>query len=271
VLSSGSSGWISSWLGAALACAGLSACAVPATPPVVTAVVTVPPRPAGEDPVSPEDRLLALLTADNPGIERVATSLAGLGDEPILREAGRRLVTLARAAAPPPPDASAEDEEPRPEALRPLLAAMSHVGGPEVIAYAFGLAEDERAPIEHRSLALRLLRLVVPDTDRPAQERRLGLEARLAPSLYVRRASDRAEAVRSLARAARACARRDPAPEGTARVTLRFTRKGGTTSHVEGSVAQEVQTCLAVAANRLRVAPLTDAEGEVIVPFTFLR
>ena len=32
------------------------------------------------------------------------------------------------------------------DVLAPILAAMSYVGGPEVIAYCFALAENEAAP-----------------------------------------------------------------------------------------------------------------------------
>ncbi len=66
---------------AIVASASLLSCAgAPPALPVVT--IALPPAAAGVDPPTPEERLLALFTADNPRIERVAMSLASVGDPP---------------------------------------------------------------------------------------------------------------------------------------------------------------------------------------------
>jgi hypothetical protein len=242
---------------AAIACVSLVACAAE-PPPVVTAVIDPGAPPPGTDPLTPSERLLALLTADNPRIERVAMSLAALGDTSVLRDAGARLVRLARA-------------ERGKEEYEAILAAMSHVKGPAVQAYCFAVAEDESAPRDRRVLALRVLSLVVDEGDPAGNERRTRATAHLPPPPLDPRSLGASGVVAYLHRAARACYRRalaeDPTSRGSARLTVRFARDGTVQSSVEGTVSDTFKRCLVYAANRFHVAEGLERETVLTVPF----
>jgi hypothetical protein len=240
-----------------MACVSLFACAAEA-PPVATAVIEPPAPSPGTDPLTPSERLLALLTADNPGLERVAMSLAALGDEPALREAGVRLVRLARAER-----GKREHEA--------ILAAMSHVKGTAVQAYCFALAEDDAGPWDRRRLALRVLSLVVDDGDAAGTERRARAAARLPPPSP---ATTPASIVAFLHPAARACYRRvldqDQAIQGTARVTLRFSQEGAVESSIEGTMPDDFKRCLLHATSQLRVTEGHQLGPVLAVSFSFV-
>lgn len=268
-----------------LACAVLCSCA--AAPPPVTdvalAAIEATPEPPGVDPLMPEERLLALLTADNPRIEEVAMSLARLGGEPTRREAGLRLVALARAAeararaeategAAATPREKDAMEARQTEAMEPLLAAMSHVGGSAVVAYCFALAEDESVPWERRELALRALHLAIPDEDKAAHERRARLSARLSPSRGAINVAGPVEAAAYFRRVARGCVHLAQKDDSKLPVEMRLNvhvaRSGRTSSWAEGTAPQALQACLTQAASRLYTT--SGADFELTMPIAIV-
>jgi hypothetical protein len=263
-------------------CAVVAACGAPPAP-VVTAVIEPPPSPPGTDPLAPEERLLALLTADNPRIEQVALAIAGLGDRQFQREAGRRLVALARSVALSPPPRDLDDpppevrwlDESRRDAVAPILAAMSHVGGPEVVAYCFALAEDDSAPWARRRLALGVIHLVVPDDDGAAHERRRRLAARLRPPLSGTSVPPTAsfdQARIALWGAARRCQRefQRPVARGNVHLTVRYEADGRSAASAEGDAPPELRACLVDAGSHLQITPPPGESGALRFSFTFL-
>lgn len=267
---------------AALAAASLGACA-PATPrtPVVTAVLEPPSPPPGFDPLTPEERLLALLTADNPRIERVAMSLARMGDERVRREAGRRLAALAREVT--QEDWRPEDavlggtdrafERQRTAALAPLLAAMSHVGGPAVVAVGFAIAENDAAPVDRRQLALKLLDFTIALEDRAQRHRREAILARLPRPVHV---SGPMEVAAFMKHAAKGCFERalaqDPSLVGAqVRLTIAVTEDGTASSTAEGSAPEELRRCLVAVADRFQASGWPDHPNTVTIPFNFIK
>lgn len=275
-------------VGAAIAaCAVLGSCATAPAPVVEVALADVEATrgPPGVDPLTPEERLLALLTADNPRIEEVAMSLARLGGDRTRQEAGQRLVALARAAganakaetgegatAPPPEDDVLEER--RAAAIEPIFAAMSHVGGPAVVAYCFAIAEDEAAPWSRRTLALRVLHLAIPDEDKPAQERRARLSARIPSHRPGVAFFDVNSALAYIRPAARRCfnlmLKGDPPFHGSVRVTLHVKLNARTSSWAEGTAPPEVRACLTDAASGLVVTPSAQMGTEITIPFTLI-
>jgi hypothetical protein len=264
------------------AAVSLTGCAsATAATPVVTAIVDRPRPPPGSDPLTPEERLLALLTADNPGIERVAMSLAKLGDEVIRQEAGQRLAFLARAVLSKAwrPAGTGDDlretalERARTEALGPLVAAMSHVGGRAVVALGFTLAEDAAAPREHRLLALQLLLRTIPPGDTEQRDRRAWIAARLPPEPRGVRPADLAPI---LQRAAAACLRKTLAKDPGLgafhlRLTVRFASDGAVTSAAEGDAPEDLRRCVVSSADRFRATEGTELAPVFVLPFSFIR
>jgi hypothetical protein len=263
---------------AILLLAGLAACAPAAVDvPVVTAVIETPRPPPGVDPFSPEERLLALLTLDNPRIGQVAFSLAHLGDPSIRREAAQRLVSLARAVLSPawrpegaPEIAGLALERARTKALEPVLAAMADLGGRSVVDLAFAVADDDRAPRARRLQALQVLERTIPADDTAAAERR----ARIAGSLPspVRPAS----IVGHLRRAARACYQRalarDPAfPAQKAILHLRFGEDGSVDVSVGGDLEEDLRRCLQHALGGLQADGEPEGPTDLVVPISFIR
>ncbi len=201
--------------------------------PATVVMAPVAPVLAGADPLSAEERLLALITADNPRLQQLATSLAHLGNAAVTREASVRLVRLARAA-----DAKEEDERHRTAELTPVLTAMAEVGGPEVAAYAFGLAEDGAAGWERRRLAIDVLARTLDPGDIPGIERRRRAEERLGPRPVARFPSV-GSAVERMRVGARACYQRalkdDPDLRASVRLLVVVDRGGAVTSKLEGT------------------------------------
>ena len=264
-----------------IAAVALAACG-PATAqtPVVTAIVEPGRLPPGVDPFTPEERLMALLTADNPGIERVAMSLSTMGDATTRKEAGQRIASLARAVLSKRwrPDGAGEEEvsdleEARTRALEPFFSAMSHVGGPAVVAFAFIVAEDVAAPRERRLLALRVLSRTIPPGDEAAIDRRAFITAHLPPEPVAVRPVDVALA---LQRAARACFHRTLSKDPDlgpvqARITLRFARNGTVESAVEGNAPEDLRVCLVRSANGLRATAGVELAPSLVIPFSFVK
>jgi hypothetical protein len=260
---------------ALLLVAGVAACAPSAGGvPVVTAVLETPSPPPGVDPLSPEERLLALLTLDNPRIEQVAFSLAHLGDARIRREAEQRLLSLARTVLSPSwrPDGAPSMSGPpleraRTKALEPVLGAMADLGGRAVVDLAFALAEDDHASRARRLHALRLLARTIPADDTAAVERRVRIESRIP--LPARPADIGGD----IHRAAITCWRRilahDPAfrPQ-KAVVQLRFDEDGAVDVSVDGDLEDALRRCLLDALAGLQATP--EGPTELKVPMTFL-
>lgn len=255
----------------ALAALGLLGCGAPPALTAVTAVVAVPEGPHGVDPFTPEERLMALLTADNPRIEQVAMSLAKLGNLSVRVEAGRRLVAVARQAIASPvpwdPDDAPPDtrwlRESENDAVAPILAAMSHVGGPDVIAYCFALAEDTAVPLDRRRLAVGVLHLVLPEGEGAARERYGRLAWMLERPAQVIAAPDAYAASytasNNLGLLVRRCFNRalsrDPNLRGTLRLTLHFSRDGRTTAKAEGTAPSELRDCIENVASGIYAPP----------------
>jgi hypothetical protein len=245
--------------------------------PVVTAVVEVPKPLPGVDPLSPEERLLALLTLDNPRIEQVAFSLAHLEDTAVREDAAWRLVALARTVLSPAwrPEGAPEMTGPaleraRTKALAPVFAAMADIGGRPVVDLAFAEAADYGEPRERRLQALRALDRAVPSDDVSAIERRERIKASIPSPV---RPTD---TVGYLRKAARACfsraLSRDPAfPPQQARIRLRFSEDGVVAATVEGDLDEDLRRCLQDAAGRLRADEGQGLPAEMVVPFSFLR
>ena len=274
-----------------LAGASLLACAGASPPVPVTVVIEEPAAPPpGTDPLTPGQRLLALLRDDNPRLERVAMSLAGVGDRMALLAAGRRLVALARAIGSPAWEeaergrAVAETDQgaglPSMEARAAqastrLLAAMSHVGGPAVIAYCFEVAEDEAAPLDRRRLAVRVLERVLARDDEAERARLLRIVSRLPAPIASGVGLRTSGVMLYLRQAFRACYVRaleqDPALQVKVRLTLRTGRDGQTESEIEGSpAAGELARCLDSAAKGIRSVDRTEVAPEITIPFMFV-
>lgn len=239
---------------AVLACAlPLSCGAAQQAPPVVTAVIATDVPAPGADPLSPSERLLALLTEDNPRIEEVAMSLASLGDKPSLWLAGRRLVGFARAAG----DA---------QALERILAAMSHVGGPDVVDYAFGIAADESAPWDRRRVALQILDRVIDARDAALVDRRARVAARLpAPAPAVPSAPVDPVVARIRA-AAKACFNRALQQDPSLQVTVHV-EPGGKISG--DHLPPDLVRCLAERVRRITAPGTGETGGQITVPIVF--
>jgi hypothetical protein len=136
-------------------------------------------QPRGGAPVatgSPglgEEVLLAHLLADDPEIAAAARAIAAGGDVAARRAASARLVMAAqtltsarwreqhrarlRSGGAAAEQIEVQLDRMRNEQLGVTLAAMRAIGGPKVVAYCFGLAEDEYAPLGLRQAALSVL------------------------------------------------------------------------------------------------------------------
>lgn len=148
-----------------------ASCAAGAPAPEAPTVL-VGAKPKAPAFPTPGERLCALLTEDNPQLERAAMSLASLDDGDARAAGGRKLAALAAVIAAPawreaararlgaeadPAIAEARAEAQQTEALAPILAAMSHLGGPAVEKQARAIAADASAPRARRELAERVL------------------------------------------------------------------------------------------------------------------
>jgi hypothetical protein len=259
----------------------LLGCASSAPPPA--SVVEIMPA---EAPLpTPGDRLLALLTDDNPEIERVSMWIVGIGDRDAIRAAGPRLVALARAVgserwrradlarmqedeAPPAPPAGDRETQ----ALLPILASMSHVGGPAVIEYCFALAADEAAPMDRRRLALRVLDRVLDPRDAARRVRRAELAARL-PSPGPDPGPSPQRIAAYLQRSFRTCyaraLRQDPAFSAHIRLTLRVGADGRVSSAIDGKLPADLARCIEDAVRGVRSLEPGQAAAAIVLPFTF--
>ena len=249
----------------------LGGCASTEAQPPVTTALEAPAYPPGVDPLSPEDRLLALITADNPRLQHVATSLAHLGNAAVTREAGVRLVRMARAV-------DEQSEGRQTEALTPMLAAMAEVGGPVVVAYAFALAENELGPRDRRRLAVQVLQRVLDSGDAAGIERRERVAARVPPtgsgSSFTPASAE--YVVRQCVRAIRPCFGRALEQDaGLRSVTARIRVHTGTSGPeftVEGDgLPPELAHCLGAAVQRMGLAAQWEWPGDVTMPLTFIR
>jgi hypothetical protein len=270
------------------ACAAIVSCAPPPAPAVTVAV-----EPPAAEPPTPAERLLALLTVDNPHLEHVAMSLASLGDRAVLEQAGARLVTVARAIGTPAwreaelTQIADEDEDARrslptlemleqreTRAFTTALAAMFHVGGRAVVAYCFEVAEDDGVPWERRRLALRVLDRVLDPGDAARIERRALLVARLrpppAPPPLARVSDALVHLRRAFARCYRDAARLDPKLEARVKLKLRVGPRGMARASIEGDpLPPELARCLDDATKTIRALHEEPPGTEVTVPIVF--
>lgn len=270
----------------------LPSCATRSAPIVVVASVAPETAPlSDEDPITPAERLLALLTEDNPRLERVAMSLASFGDAPSLRGAGERLVELARTVGTEAwrareqarmEEAAAADDlvaltlapvqlaDRETQVTASILAAMSHVGGAAVVDHCFALAEDRALGWERRQLALRVLDRVLDLNDTPRRERRARLAQEIGDGVSP------AVAVGSIQRLLRACYQRalaeEPAFSARVVVTLRPGPGGKVTPVFSGDrLPPSFERCIADAATSAatRIHPIDRrAPPEVALRFT---
>lgn len=270
-----------------LAGAAIVACVACAPAPPVSPVVTVEAvaPPPGVDPLTPAERLLALLADDNPRIERVAMSLASLGDGETTRAAGRRLVTMARAvgseawrraeqARLDAEGAARPIEDREAEAIARILAAMSHVGGPAVAGYCFAVAEDEAAPGDRRRLAIRVLDRVLDAGDAAGIARRARVAARV-PAVVPRSAgSSPGDVLVPLRRAAKNCfvraLQQDPTFSARVTLTLRVGARGAVSAAVVGQLPADFERCLVSAGNGLQITDPAWAGTALSMPLMFM-
>jgi hypothetical protein len=250
----------------------------PLPPPATIAIPPAPKaQPVAVDPLTSGQRLLALVTDDNPRLESVAMSLAALGDAATRREAARRLVAFARVAPTEPPF-DGDDEPQGKVSFFALLAAMSHLGGPDVEDYCFTLAEDAAAPWDRRRLALRVLEQVVDPRDDALVARRARAEHSM-PSIaqahlaegYVSSAS---EAMNRIRAAARACYQRalqqDKSLEAKFTLRLRIATNGAVRTSVVGKAPPSLEGCL-IDATRALKADTALGGTEIQAPLVFVR
>ncbi|APR78008.1 Hypothetical protein A7982_03355 [Minicystis rosea] len=267
--------------------AAMMGCGAPAAMPAST--VALDPVVATVEPPSPSERLLALLTEDNPRLLRVSMSIVAIGDDGARRRAGARLVALARAVGSPAwreadlarfveerSDAeaavmtAAQAERREEELLERVFSAMSVVGGADVVALGMSMAEDEAAPVERRRMALRMVERALDARDEVGHVRAARIAAKLPASIGPNGASVPA-VMAYLQRAAKSCylraLRDDPALSGQARVTLRVDARGRVVSGVAGDALPDaLRQCLTEAVRRVQTM---DAQGEMVVPFLF--
>jgi hypothetical protein len=245
------------------------------------ATIAIPPAapapPAAVDPLTSGERLLALVTDDNSRIESVAMSLAALGDAATRREAARRLVDFARIAPLDPPEAD-KDEPPAKAPLTSLLAAMSHLGGHDVEAYCFTLAEDAAVPWDRRRLALRVLERVIDPRDDALVARRARAEQRMPSMAQAHLAEGRLSSASEIVALVRTAARRcyqhalQQDKDLEAKFTLRFriTIDGAVRTSVEGKAPPSLAGCLIDATRGLR-ADMALGGTEIQTPLVFMR
>jgi hypothetical protein len=268
---------------------GLPGClSAPATPPT-TIVVEQPPS----DPLTPAERLVALLTEDNPRLEKVAMSLASIGDRPAMHAAGRRLVAIARTIGTPawretertriqsesdepasPLAMQAQIEDRETQALTAVLAAMFHVGGPAVADYCLSLADDDTAPIERRLRALRVLDRVVDPADAARIAHRAELAARVRPPMAPFNAGSASAAMVQMRRSLVACYGRalahDPGFRARIQIKLHVGARGKVTTSIEGDpLPAGLDRCLKDTLSRLVSLDQETPGMEVTVPIVF--
>jgi hypothetical protein len=257
------------------ACLVLSCGSGLASPATIAIPPAAPAPPAAVDPLTSGQRLLALITDDNARVESVAMSLAALGDEATRREAARRLVAFARVAPTEPPT----DDEPHEKVdFTPLLAAMSHLGGPDVEDYCFALAEDEAVPWERRRLALRVLEQVVDPRDAALVARRARTEQRMPsiadPHLAEERLSSAFEVMAVVRTTARACYQRalqqDKSLEAKFTLRLRIALDGAVRASALGKAPPSLEGCL-IEAMRGHKADTALGGTEIQAPLVFIR
>jgi hypothetical protein len=174
----------------------LAGCAEEPPPPRAPAVVAAP---------APEVRAsvwLAHLDLEGRQYRDAVLAIAASGDETTRRAASQRLVARARvvtslawretgrerlrqlnAAAklePTPGQLEVQLDRYRDELLASLLAGMERVGGPEAIAYAFEVAEDDAVPTMPRQAALAVLAKLLDKRDSAAQARASAVRERIS-------------------------------------------------------------------------------------------
>jgi hypothetical protein len=256
-------------------------CAAERPKPEVPTVQVGPERLPPVFP-TPGERLCALLTADNPQIERVAMSLASIGDPGARSAGGRKLAALAEAIAAPawreaeaarlateamdPARVAAHAEDRQTEALAPILAAMSHLGGPAVEKQAQAIAADPSAPWARREMAERVLDRVLGRVDPAPRVPPFGPPIGAPP--IAEGHADLRPLRAALKRCYQAALQRDPAVHG--RVHLRIERVPGARLlvTVDGDqLPAEMIRCIRDAA---KVLPIPPAEPATSVPLTFV-
>jgi hypothetical protein len=200
------------------------------------------------DPFTPSQRILALMTEDSPRLVDLAVLHHRLDDATALREASGRLVAMARDrlsqdfrdrlhnALDPARRArggrgvEARLDDQQDEAAAAVLDAMRWVGGPEIVAYCFDLAEQGAAPPRTVRATLAVLALDVDPSDGPLVQRRDALSARLPVPELPRRPPDDAGAGVLLRRGAMRCYRlaleQTPKIEARVRLTLEVDADG---------------------------------------------
>lgn len=246
-------------------------CAEEARPPRAPA-----PRDAGID------GLLAHITANDPRLADAAIAIARNGDVAARRDAAARLVAAAQALLSTP----SRDATYRNERLGAVLRGMLAIGGAGVVAYCFGLAEDESAPLELRQAALDVLLQHVDRRDAAAAARGAALWDRLmvlravatpnATATSGGSVTNASAVVASMAPAFRRCynhaLQKDPNTRGSARITGKIGAQGEVLSVSPSSSGLSADTvaCISAVVASARFSPPEGGGATIVIPVTFV-
>lgn len=274
----------------------LGGCADEAAPPRAPAMAILRPPP------SPALAWLDHLRSDDRQWDEALRAILGSGDAAVRGEASRRLVQnarnltsvawrdasrerLRRANAdahvdPTPKQLEAQLDLYRDEPLLRVILAMEDVGGPEVVAYAFEVAEDEASPTNVRQAALSVLKKNLDTRDAAARARAANLwervSARAAADAAAKPAGGAvANVVAGMAAAFRRCYNQglveDRDMKGSIRVTAKIGPRGEVLSVTSSShgLSAGVVACVEARVAAAVFGPPEGGGAIVVIPVTF--
>jgi hypothetical protein len=275
----------------ALACAETPPPGVPAPASTETprgAAASTPPPPT----LNPESqRLLAALDENSPKLTADAVTLARRGDAE-RRAVVARLLQMARAIM--APDQAAAREELREanrqagyaatpkqldaqldwyqtDKLLPVFEAMKEIGGAEITAFCFGVAEDKAAPRDRRRAALAVLEGTVDASDAAAVKRRTSVGDLKGADPAASAAADAAMVVGALRPRFKVCWKRhiEASPvEGRVVIVLEPTGRVSEAT-ADGGIRNALATCLVEVAKTARFSAPKGGTAKIVVPLKF--
>jgi hypothetical protein len=202
------------------------------------------------------------------------------------RDVNREDLKRANAAShldPTPKQLEAQLDQYRDERILHVMAAMERVGGPEVVAYAFEIAESEAAQTMLRKAALVLLKAHLDPQDAAARARAAGLWERVS----ARAAAEAAEkpkdgegakagqVVTGMAAGFRRCydegLKQDRDMKGSVRVTAKIGPRGEvlSVSSANKGLSAEVIACVEARVAAAVFSPPSGGGATIVIPVTF--
>lgn len=275
-------------------------CAGEAPPP------RAPSASMASPPSSPVSPWLAHLRADDRQLKEAALAIAASGDAATRQEASRRLIGEARSLSsaawhdanlemlrrvdaeshldPSPKQLEAQLDQYRHERLLHLVDAMNVVGGPEVVAYDFELAESEATPTKLRQALLTMLAKHADAQDTAARARASALWERVSARAAAEAAekprggavSNASEVVAGMQRGFRHCydegLKQDPDMKGSIRVTAKIGPRGDvlSVSSSGSGLSAAVVACLEARVAAAVFSPPEGGGATVVIPVTFV-